>query len=124
MSMEEGPTMISPTSLHSPLLPSSSGTPLFFRMFPLSGVIPTLVRMCVLGTIMSVRVNGAMGLAGLPGWISLIDWLCCSQKKILGGMDSGELNYAGKAMFCLALQTVPMVICASVQSLGYMYVVL
>ena len=77
MSIVEGPAMASPTSLHSPLLPSS-GTPPFFRTFSLSGVMSALVRMHVLCTVRLVRVHGAMGLAGLLGWIGLIDWLCCS----------------------------------------------
>ena len=74
--------MASPTSLHSLLLPSSFGTPLFLRTFSLSGTISVLVKMCVPGTIMSVRVHDAMCLAGLLGWVGLIGWLCCSGEDI------------------------------------------
>ena len=51
MSIEEGPAMASPISLHSPLLPSSSEIPPFLRRFSLFGIMPTLVRMCVPGAI-------------------------------------------------------------------------
>ena len=72
----EGLAMSSPTSLHSLLLLSSSGTPPFLRTFS-PGVVSTLVGMCVPGTIRLVRVHSAMGLPGLLGWVGLIDQLCC-----------------------------------------------
>ena len=42
----------------------------------------TLVKMHVLGAIRSVRVHGAVDLAGLLGGVRLIDQLCCSQEDI------------------------------------------
>ena len=82
MSTEEGPTMASSILLHSPLLPSSSGTLPFLWRFSLSGMMP-LARMHVPGAISLVRVYGSMGLAGLLGSVSLIDQLHCSQEDIL-----------------------------------------
>ena len=52
------------TLLCSPLLPSSSGTSHFLRMFTLCGIMSTFVRMYVSGTIRSVMVHSAMGIAG------------------------------------------------------------
>ena len=68
----EGTAMASPKLLHYLLLPSSSGTQPFLRTFSLSDAISALVRMCVPDTIRSVGVHGAMGLAGLLGWVGLI----------------------------------------------------
>ena len=65
ISIEEGPAMVSPTLLHYLLLPSSFGIPPFLRRFSLSGLMPVLVRLHVPGAIRSVRLHGAMGLAGL-----------------------------------------------------------
>ena len=59
MFIVEGPAMASPKSLHSLLL-LSSGTSFFLRTFSLPGIISTLVRMHVSGTIRLVRVHGAM----------------------------------------------------------------
>ena len=92
MSIEEGLTMASATSLHSPLLPSTSGTPPFLRRFSFSGVMLTLVRMHVPGAISLVRVHGAMGFAGLLGWVSLIDCLCCSWEDLSRGHRFGRLE--------------------------------
>ena len=78
MSIVEGPAMTSLTSLHCLLSPSTSGTPPFLRMFSLSGIMSTLVRMHYPDTIWSVRVHGAMGLMGLLGWEGLINQLCCT----------------------------------------------
>ena len=68
--------MASPTSLHSLLLPSSLGTPPFLGTFSLPDTISELVRMHVLGTISLVRIHSGMCLAGLLGWVDMIDWLC------------------------------------------------
>ena len=67
MSMDEGPTMASPTSLNSPLLSSSAGTLLFLKRVLLSSIMPALVRMCLPGAIRSVRLHCGVGLVRLLG---------------------------------------------------------
>ena len=61
-----------------------------------SGMMCTLVRMHGPRPIRPCREQGALGLAGLLGWVSLIDLLCCSQEDISVGMDLGGPNCVGK----------------------------
>ena len=77
----DGSTMASPPFLCSPLLPSSCATLLFLRKVSFSGVMPALVRMPVPGAIGLVRVHGTVGLAGLLGWVNLIDQLYCRLRR-------------------------------------------
>ena len=51
----------------------------------LSSTISALFRMCVPGKMRSVRVYGDICLAGLLGWVGLIDQLCCSSVDISRG---------------------------------------
>ena len=96
MSMEEGPAMASLASFCSPLLPSSSGTLPFLRRVSLSGMMTILARMHVPGARRSVRMHGAMGLARLLGWVSLIDQLYYSQEgKGVHGFRRLELCWKG-----------------------------
>ena len=97
----------SPKLLHFPMLPSSSGTPPFLRTFSLTSTISTLVMVHVSGIVMSVRVHEAACFTGIPGWVGLIDWSCCSQEDISReGMDSGCLNCVGKNVSFMASCTV------------------
>ena len=83
------------------------GTPPLFRRVSLSGVMLILARMCILGAIRSVRVHGVLSLVGQLVWVSLANWLCCSWGSILkGGMALGGLNFTGKEIFFLGMQTV------------------
>ena len=94
MSMKEGqgPIMASSSSLHFPLLPSSSRTTSFPQRFSHSGRMPTLARMHVPGAKRSVRMHGAIGLAGLLSWVSLINQLCRSQEGFTRGHGFGRLE--------------------------------